>query len=75
MKKILIAAVIGLAPLTGAAVAHAGPALCGNHAEHDGQAFGNGPGTTYVTACGGDSGPDAFGNNATAPSVDTTAHS
>jgi hypothetical protein len=73
MKKI-IAALIAAGTLIPAAagVAEAGPPMCSGHSDHD--SWANGPkGSEYVTACGGDSGPDATGNNATAPSVSTKA--
>ena len=73
MKKI-IAALIAASALSfaTAGVAQAGPAVCSGHSDHGGE-WGMAPGNKYVTACGGDSGPDALGNNATAPNVSTDA--
>ena len=72
MKLTIIALALS-APLFLAPVAQAMPAMCGSHAEYDGANTGMQKGAPYITACGGDSGPDAAGNNATAPRVDTTA--
>ena len=72
MKRILITAAATI-PLFLAPVAQAMPAMCGSHAEYGDASTGMQKDAPYVTACGGDSGPDAAGNNATAPSVDTTA--
>jgi len=73
MKKIIagivLAAALGI-PL--AAPALAGPAMCGGHQDMADMPNGYGKDSKYVTACGGDSGPDAAGNNATAPKVDTS---
>jgi hypothetical protein len=71
MKKI-IAALIAASALTlaTAGVAQAGPPVCSGHSDH-GDQWGMPPGNKYVTACGGKSGPDAAGNNATPPQVST----
>ena len=71
MKIILFSALAGLSVVL-APVAAAGPALCSGHSDH-GDQWGMPPGNKYVAACAGDSGPDAFGNNATAPRVSTDA--
>jgi hypothetical protein len=73
MKKIIAALIASSALiLATAGVAQAGPAMCSSHGDHGDWA--NGPqGSKYITACGGDSGPDAGGNNATAPHVSTEA--
>ena len=69
MKK-MIAALIAASTLSfaTAGVAQAGPEVCSGHGDH-GSEWGMAPGNKYVTACAGDSGPDAVGNNATAPDV------
>lgn len=72
--KLTIIAVALSAPLILTPVATAAPAMCANHAEYGDASTGMQKDAPYITACGGDSGPDAAGNNATAPSVDTTPH-
>jgi hypothetical protein len=68
MKKILAALIAASALTLGTAgVAQAAPAMCNGHSNHDGWAFGP-DGSKYITACGGDSGPDAQ-NNAQIPHV------
>lgn len=67
------AAITAIFILSGASEAHATPAICNGHVDYDSAANGMHKGDKYVTACGGDSGPDAGGNNATAPRVSTKA--
>jgi hypothetical protein len=73
MKK-MIAALIAASALSfaTAGVAQAAPAICSGHSDN-GSEWGMPPGNKYVTACGGDSGPDALGNNATAPHISNEA--
>jgi hypothetical protein len=72
-KKIVAAlGVATIMTISTAGIASAGPAMCVGHSDHGDWA--NGPaGDKYVTACGGGSGPDADGNNATAPHVSPEA--
>lgn len=65
MKKIITAALFASA-LFVAPVAQATPDMCSGHTEPN-EALTH---VHYVTACGGDAGPDAF-NNAATPNVDT----
>lgn len=69
MKKTLFAGALGLA-LVVAPTAHAGTDLCSGHADYSDLPFGPNNGNRYITACGGDSGPD-YGNSAVTPNVDT----
>lgn len=71
MNKTLIASsLLGLS-LVLTPAAYASPAMCSGHADFADMPDGYHSDDKYVTACGGDSGPDAGGNNATAPQVDT----
>jgi hypothetical protein len=68
-KRILtvLTAVLAAAALMLAAPAQAAPAMCSDHSDHSDWAFGP-KGSTYVTGCGGDSGPD-YANNAQIPTI------
>jgi hypothetical protein len=72
MKKV-IAGIMLIGSVVWAPSAQASPAMCDNHNENSdmssGYAVAGGDDTTYVTACGGDSGPDAGVFHATAPHI------
>lgn len=70
MKKAMAATLFAAAAIWGAPAAAATPDMCAGHADYADLPNGAGFGNTYITACGGDGGPD-YANNAQTPDVDS----